>query len=162
MAAMATVDDLQAILGFDMTDEDKRVATGALAYLSGMARHYGNARWGIQGEVPEYVTTIVLNAARRFMTNPEGFTLSRAGDETVQFADLDKDGGNPYFTSEEIAALRAYAGMDAGLYTAGSYAYGQVWKADNRVSNTKDGEPGYVPSEYGGFPMWFSDGSPWP
>lgn len=123
---LATVDDLQARLAFEMTPEERREATGALTDLSDLARTYGSSAWASEASTPESVRNLILRAAARYMKNYEGYVQSRAGDETLIWSDQKGNAGAAYFTSDEKAALRGTAGLGS-LYTAPMVAWGTAY-----------------------------------
>jgi hypothetical protein len=51
------------------------------------------------------VKTLTLKSAARYLRNPNGYTQSRAGDETLAWSDIRRDAGTVYFTREEIRLL---------------------------------------------------------
>lgn len=110
MAALATTAELAPRLSFVMDEDDEREADGALEDLSEDARHYGSQAWIDQASTPDYVINLILRAAARHMKNYEGYTMSRAGDETVQWTDRGESSGTATFTKEEIKALKGMAG----------------------------------------------------
>ena len=110
MEPLASVDELEARLEWALTDEEKNVAQAALEDLSDEARYYGNSAWITPAATPLPVSRLVLKAASRYMRNPDGFTTSRAGDETVTWSDRGMGSGSPEFTENEIRTLRGYGG----------------------------------------------------
>ncbi|MFE7553213.1 hypothetical protein ACFU6J_35050, partial [Streptomyces gardneri] len=55
------------------------------------------------------------------MRNPNGYTQSRAGDETLAWSDAHGRGaGSVYFTREEIRFLEELAGRKRGIVSASS------------------------------------------
>ncbi|WJN62942.1 head-tail joining protein 1 [Streptomyces phage phiScoe25] len=147
--AYATLDDLKARLDWELDADEVRIAGGALEDASDLAAHYGRD-WD-EANAPRLVRTLVLKAAQRYMKNPDGYTQSRAGDETLAWNDAaGENAGTVYFSDEEIKLLRSLAGKAPGIYSAPLTAY-----------KTKlPGGTGYSPVDYGGdpFPM-FADGS---
>ncbi|APC43253.1 hypothetical protein Joe_13 [Streptomyces phage Joe] len=147
--AYATLDDLKARLDWELDADEARIAGGALEDASDLAAHYGR-EWD-EAAVPRLVRTLVLKAAQRYMKNPDGYTQSRAGDETLAWNDAaGENAGTVYFSDEEIKLLRSLAGKQPGIYSVPLTAY----KTKLRNSDT-----GYSPVDYGGdpFPM-FADG----
>ncbi|WJN62790.1 head-tail joining protein 1 [Streptomyces phage phiScoe2] len=147
--AYATLDDLKARLDWELDADEARIAGGALEDASDLAAHYGRA-WP-EDAAPRLVRTLVLKAAQRYMKNPEGYTQSRAGDETLAWNDAaGENAGTVYFSDEEIKLLRSLAGKQPGIYSVPLTAY----------KTKTSGGTGYSPVDYGGdpFPM-FADGS---
>lgn len=54
--------------------------------------------------------TLVVKSSARYMRNPNGYTQSRAGDETLAWPDIGRDADTVYFTREEIRLLEELAG----------------------------------------------------
>lgn len=148
---LATLDELEARLDWELDDDEKRAAPGYLEEASDLARAYGRP-WPKRDATPRLVRNVVLAAVRRFMRNPEGYTQSRAGDETLGWTDLGEDAGSIYFTKSEIKLISGFA-TKAGLSTAGITAWGP----------TKRQNVGMVPVDYDGdpFPMFAREDSPW-
>jgi hypothetical protein len=148
--ALATMGELTARLDWTLDADEERAATGALEDLSEQALYYGKSTWDAS-TVPRLVKSAVLAAAARFLRNTDGFTQSRAGDETLGWTDRGHDAGTAYFTEREIRMIRATAGS-TGFGTAPVTAWGPMRKP----------VVGYVPVQGGGdpFPM-FADEEPW-
>lgn len=148
---LATLDELTARLDWTLDDDEVRAAPGYLEEASDLARAYGRS-WPTAASAPRLVRNTVLAAVRRFMRNPEGYTQSRAGDETLAWTDLGDEAGSIYFTEREIKLISGFASK-AGLSTAGVTAWGPQ----------KRREVGFVPVDYAGdpFPMFASEDDPW-
>ena len=80
--------------------DERREAEGALADLSWDAQSIGSAKWTTPVNTPQSVKNLIVRAAARHMKNYEGYTQSRAGDETVQWAEQDTP-GTATFTRDE-------------------------------------------------------------
>lgn len=150
MEALVSVEELAARLPFVMDEDETREAEGALEDLSDDARSYGRATWLNPTSAPRQVRNLVLRAAARHMKNYDGFTTSRAGDESVGWTDRGEQAGSAYFTAAEIKLLR-------GLSGRGGFASVPLSTWQNTA-----GSVGYVPVAGGGdpFPMFASD-EPW-
>ncbi|MFI9228985.1 hypothetical protein [Streptomyces rimosus] len=151
--AYATLDELKGRLDWDLDDDELRIAVTALDDASELSAMYGRD-WP-EATAPRLVKTFVLKAAARYMRNPNGYTQSRAGDETLAWSDAHgRDAGSVYFTREEIRLLEELAGRKPGLASAPISAWGT--KAHPRIE-------GLVPVDYGGapFPMFADDRGPW-
>lgn len=148
----ATIEELTARLDWTLDADETRIAVAALEDLSDQARYYGLA-WPVPATAPRMVRSIVLNAAVRYMRNPDGYTLSRAGDETLQWTDLGPDAGAAHFNDKEIKALRKMAGA-TGLGTVPMTAWGQM---------KQQVEVGYVPVPVSSepFPLYADPSEPW-
>lgn len=147
----ATLDDLKNRLEWTLDSQEESTATSALEDASDLARYYGRD-WPV-ATAPRLVRTLVLKACKRYMTNPDGYTQSRAGDEAVGWSDrAGENAGTVYFTSDEIKLLRDLANRRVSIQTAPVVA----WKGQENT-------PGYVPVDYGGdaFPLFSDSASPW-
>lgn len=140
---LVTVDDLQGRLDWVLDDGERGVAEGAIADLSNDARYYGLGSWE-HDTAPRQVASLVLRAAARFMRNPDGYTQSRAGDETLAWTDLGDRAGTAYFTTQEQRMLADLAGKNtSGLYSV------EVKAWDSR-RHRRHGNVVYVPIDGGG------------
>lgn len=152
MEPLATIEELANRLPFVMDEDELREAEGALEDLSDDARHYGKPGWLTTAVTPPQVSRMVLRAAVRHMKNPDGYTQSRAGDETLAWDKKGPDAGSAFFTEREIKQLQTMAGA-TGFYSAPLNAW-----------NTKQCAPeGLVKCEGTDepFPLFSSDESPW-
>ncbi|MFD7750665.1 hypothetical protein [Streptomyces sp. NPDC059757] len=104
----ATLDELKGRLDWDPDPDEQRIAAGALEDASDLAATYGR-EWA-EDSAPRLVKTLVLKSAARYLRNPNGYTQSRAGDETLAWSDIGRDAGTVYFTREEIRLPGALAG----------------------------------------------------
>ncbi|MFF7254795.1 hypothetical protein [Streptomyces microflavus] len=151
--AYATLDELKGRLDWELDEDELRIAAGALDDASDLAATYGRD-WP-EGAAPRLVKTLVLKSAARYMRNPNGYTQSRAGDETLAWSDIGRDGGTVYFSREEIRLLEELAGRKRGLTSVAVFAWGTKPRAH--------GAAGQVPVDYGGdrFPLFSDEASPW-
>lgn len=149
--ALATIAELTQRLDWTLDEDETRAANGALEELSEQALYYGKPTW-TDLTVPRLVKNVVLAAAARYLRNPDGYTQSRAGDETLVWSDRGHDAGTAYFTEREIKMIRATAGA-TGFGSAPITAWG------TRSFPTI----GYVPVQGGGdpFPMFADHLEPW-
>lgn len=152
MEALVTIEELTPKLPFTMDADEAREAEGALEYLSDDARLYGRRTWATPATTPRQVKNLILRACVRHMKNYEGYTQSRAGDESVSWTDRGEAAGAAYFTEREIRALKTIAGNSA-FYSVNAVAHG---KSDRYIE-------GLVPDEGSNEPiqMFASDGDPW-
>jgi len=150
MDPFATLIELQGRLEWTLDADEERAALGVLEDLSAWARHYGR-NWDAL-TAPILVKTLVLGAAARFMRNPDNYTTSRAGDETVGWTDRGAEVAAQPFTPSEIVALKALV-RPVAFGSVSMTAWGPQ-KLDATV--------GLVPVVGGGdpFPL-FSDATPW-
>lgn len=121
METLATLNDLKARIDWDLSEEEERIANGALEDLSEDARYYSGQDWRYD-TAPPYVRSLVLRAAARFLRNPEGFSQSRAGDETVMWGDRSRESDTAEFTPNEIDRLQAITKPHA-LSIVSTYAW---------------------------------------
>ena len=142
---LATVAELAARLPFEMDVDENREAEGALIDLSDEARHYGSERWTTTANTPSSVKNLVLRAAARHMKNYDGFTQSRAGDESVSWADKGAEAGSAHFTEIEQTRLGELGGFRrSGFHSVGAYAWGdkpQSAAIDGLVPDSGSNEP---------------------
>lgn len=152
MTSLATLAELKARLEWTLDADEERIADAALEDLSEDARLYGLEQWQ-PSAVPRAVVTTILQAAARFMRNPDGYEVSRAGDETLQWGQRQAESGSAFFTDREIKKIERLA-KSPGFGSFGSYAW------NNRP--VSDGI-GYVPVQGGGdmFPLFASSDDPW-
>ncbi|MFE0964064.1 hypothetical protein [Streptomyces fungicidicus] len=154
--AYATLDDLKGRLDWTLDPDEERIATSALEDASDLAAHYGR-NWP-EESAPRMVRTLVLKACKRYMANPEGYTQSRAGDETLAWSDAaGENAGTVYFTREEQELLAGLAGRNPGLHSVGVSA----WQSVRRPVAV-----GLVPVDTPGsaadpFPMYSDEVEPW-
>lgn len=151
--AFATLEELQNRLDWELDENEERVAEAALEDASILACGIG-IEW-TDLNVPRLVKMLVLKACARYLRNPQGYTTSRAGDETVTWADkAGEDMGTVYFTHDEKRLIEGLAGKRNGFMSAPI----AVWKTKATVDN------GWRPIVGGGkdFPMMQMGGGPWP
>lgn len=133
---LATVDELQARLDWVLDAGEQGVAEGALEDLSDDARFYGASSWTDDLVAPRQVKSLVLRAAARFMRNPDGYTQSRAGDETLAWADQGENAGSAFFTQKEQQMLGRIAGTNTSSIVSVPL---EAWGPSKRTG------PGLVP-----------------
>jgi hypothetical protein len=88
------------------------------------------------------------------MTNPSGYTQSRAGDETLGWNDSSgENAGTVYFTGDEQRMLAELGGRKGGLVSV------QVTAWNGRIHRG----PGYVPVAGSSkqFPLFADEVEPW-
>lgn len=153
--SLATLEELKARCDWTFDEDEERAATGYLEEASDMARLYGRATW-LSDTAPRMAKNIVISAVRRYMRNPDGYTQSRAGDETLAWDTLGDKAGTIYFTDDEQKLLRAMAGTGGGLRSAGISAYGPHRIAREVGNVPVSGWPGEKP-----FPYYARTDGPW-
>jgi hypothetical protein len=145
MDTFASLEELKKRLDWTLDEGEERVAETALEDASDLARAYGRD-WDTS-TAPRLVRTLVLKASARYMKNYQGYILSRAGDETVQWSDkAGEDMGTVYFSKDEIKLIEGLAGRRTSLISVPVVAYAAKAGLDN----------GYRPIVGGGkeFPMF--------
>lgn len=139
MEPFATLDELQNRLDWTMDEGEERVAESALEDASDLARAYGRVWWDetlSMNTAPRLIRTLVLKACARYMKNYQGYTQSKAGDESVMWSDAaGADMGTVHFTKDEIKMIESLAGRRTAVISAPIVA----WK----ISPVTD--QGYVP-----------------
>lgn len=148
---LVDMEDLVARLEWTMDDDEARLAEASLEDLSDDARFYGSHAWKTPESTPRQVKSLVARAVARHLRNPDGFTVSRAGDETVGWTDKGDDGGVLAFTEREQKTLRQIAGK-GGLTSVRVVAWGERDPVREGFVPTVSGTP---------FPYYSSDSSPW-
>lgn len=150
MAALVELDELVARIEWTLSEEEERVATGALNDASELVRFYG-LNWTADN-VPPLVKSIVLAAATRYLRNPDGYIQSRAGDESVGWS---HDAATAYvtLTKSEQEILGRMAGR-GGIASVPLNAWGTVDRSDRLGYVTTD-PPGKL------FPFFPTGDGPW-
>lgn len=109
MAALATVEELEARMGVTFSDTEVVAANAALSDISALARLYGLPTWGT-GDIaaPEVVRGVVLAVAERRMRNPEGYVSEMAGEYSYRLPEAGSAG--LFFRPDELMTLRHASG----------------------------------------------------
>lgn len=103
--ALATPEMVEKRLEGDVTDDVRSMIEEYLEDASDQARYYGT-NW-TQANCPEPVKRLVALAVARFIRNPDGFTDSKAADESLGWQQLpDEYVGTVYFTPTEVERLQ--------------------------------------------------------
>lgn len=105
---LVTVEDLTDTLEWTPDADELRLVSATLEDLSDLAVFHGSAAWTTPQNTPLGVKRLILKAARRFLRNPDGYTTSKAGDETVGWSDRDPNLGNAQFTPDEVKMLKTW------------------------------------------------------
>lgn len=166
MADFATLDELKARLDWTLDADEERIATTALEDASDLARAHAGRDWDPIATAPRLIRTLVLKASKRYMTNPQGLTQSRAGDETLGWNDsAGENAGTVYFTRDEREMLAGIGGRKAGLVSAEISAWGSnIRRYRNRPRHHRGSDlpAGFVPSASGkDFPFFASEDDAW-
>ena len=124
MEPLVTLEELEAKLGQVLDDEEKRDAEGALEEASMLVRHYG-APWPDPAKAPQVAKTLVIRSVKRYLKNPDGYTQSRAGDESVAWDGLGDRAMAPYLTKAERQMAASAAGR-GGVTSAPIQPWGEL------------------------------------
>ncbi|MFI8452164.1 hypothetical protein [Streptomyces erythrochromogenes] len=108
MAALATVEDLQARMAVTFSDIEAVAAGTALDDISALARLYGMPTWGNSTPAPEAVKAVVLAVAERRMRNPEGYVSEMAGEYSYRLPEAGSAG--MFFRPDELTVIRQSSG----------------------------------------------------
>jgi hypothetical protein len=148
---LATLDELKGRLDWTLDADEERAATGALEDLSDEARYHARRSDWDQTTAPRMARRLVLKAAQRFIENPNGYTQSRAGDETLAWNDSQgSNAGTAHFTDAEQLILIQLGGRKPILASVPIQAWGRG-RADVE---------GRVPVDYGGESFPFLNAEP--
>lgn len=116
--ALATIDDLEALLGSSVDDPTQALAR--LRQASAIVRAEAGATWlnedeteldGVPADIPDLVAGMVERASR----NPDGATQETAGEFSRSFGSQAAE--RLYLTAGEKAVIAAAAGRRPGLGT---------------------------------------------
>lgn len=156
MEPLTTVTAVAKGLDFDLDGELTDIANTAIEDLSDDARFFGLDTWLTPATTPPQVCRLVRRAVIRHMKNYEGYTVSRAGDETLGWSDIGDKAGSPYFTEEEKRMLASYDQINRPntLISVGVSAWNSVIRpvSAGLVPTGTNSKP---------FPMFASEDSPW-
>ena len=151
MTSLSTLTELKGRLDWTLDADEERVAQAALDDASALACGYGRA-WE-PAATPRLVRMLVLKVVVRYLRNPDGYTQSRAGDESVAWNDAaGENAGSVYFTDDEIKLLRSLAGKTPTVTSVPISAWGPQRKAPVGLVPALGGSP---------FPLFASDENPW-
>lgn len=151
MDPILSLDELRTRLDWELSPQEEGMALGALDDASNLVRAYG-LPW-TDDNAPATVKSIVAQATIRYLRNPDGYILSRAGDETVEWGQ-GASIGSVHLTEAEQRIIRNLT-RPAGLYSAPIYAFSS--KAAKRKAE------GLVPvaGSTHQFPYYVRDKDPW-
>lgn len=138
MESFAQVGDVQRRLDFTLSEQEAVAVQGALEDMSDEARFIADREWVDPDLVPNPVRNAVVKAVLRWARNMNGYVVSRAGDETLQWSDVGEAAGAPEFTAKELKLIRAIGDGRTGQDFFGSvetYAY---------IKPGSDADLGYV------------------
>lgn len=144
MESFAQVGDVQRRLDFTLGEQEAVAVESELENMSDEARYIAGREWADPTLVPNQARNTVVKAVARWARNMNGYVMSRAGDETLQWANVGREAGAPEFLDKEVKLLKAIGDGRIGHDFFGSvetYAYIPPGVCDN----------GYVPVDGGGF-----------
>lgn len=142
MGALASVDDLQALMGVTFTSDQRAQAELVLNMVSAWARGFSGQSWPDPASAPEDVSWVVLAAAKRELRNPDRAIQKSKGPFSVTYDKL-PDGA---FLPAELAILRRFRG-GGGLFTV------QFGRSDTVVDPFAGGRDGYLVDGAAGDPI---------
>lgn len=142
MTVIGSLEEVRSRCDWTLTTDDEALAEAALEDASHLARHIAERPSWDDTNAPPMVKSIILNAVKRYLVNPQGYVMSRSGTESVTWAESLQDrAGGFYFTEEEKGMLRKFrASAQNGLHTV------QVMAYNSGTSTT----PYRLPVDYGG------------
>lgn len=143
MTAFVGLTDVQGRLDFTLGAQEATAVTNELESLSDEARFIAGREWADPATVPNQVRNTVVKAVARWARNMNGYVMSRAGDETLQWPNVGDAAGAAEFTDKEIKLIKAVGDGRMGQDFFGSvetYAYIAPRSCDD----------GYVPVDCGG------------
>lgn len=121
--SLITVEELVARSPFPLSARDRGVAGAAIVDASNLVRHEGNPNWRPEN-VPPVVKTVVRNSVSRFLNLMDGVTVSRAGDETEHYTDLQEKTGTVFLTEDEKETVRRCAGRGrSSMFAVSTFLY---------------------------------------
>ena len=116
MADLASVDDLQVLMGRTFSGADLDQAEMVVSSVSAWARSIAGPSWPVASEVPSDVKYVVLAASRRTLRNPDGVTAESMGPFSKSY---DRPPA-AFFTPAELSILKRYRPKASrGLTTIG-------------------------------------------
>jgi hypothetical protein len=106
LTAVATVQQLGDRLGRDLEGAEARRAEAVIADVSAVALSITGQAWDSPFQVPGEIVAVVLAAARRVFTNPDGFVSQSVG----PFSNTRAAGAvsSDVFVASELAVLKAF------------------------------------------------------
>lgn len=138
MEPFATLDELTAGLEWDLDEGESRLATETLAEASDLIRAHGR-NWTPEN-APAFVKRLTLKATARFLRNPDAYTQSRAGDETLAWQELGADNVGVYLTRDELKLIKKLT-RTASIVSVPLIAHGTVKRPDMGYVPVDNGKP---------------------
>lgn len=119
------LEELTDLLDWELDEKELKNAAKALETLEEYARFYGSTQWRTRPAMPPFVQKVVVAAAARYLYNAGGYVQSRAGDETLMWAERNEMLGRLDFTDDEKKQIAKIAGKNPTFGTVGIYAHQQ-------------------------------------
>lgn len=137
--ALVTRAELEARLDFTLSADQQRMADGAIESLSIQAAYICRLpATATPVTCPAWIKQIILNALELHIRNPDGFSFSRAGEESVGWNSRSPRGLT--FTEEQEEKLRKGTRMSSsGISSISTVA----WSADQSVHHVPGCDPIY-------------------
>lgn len=145
--ALCSVEQVTRLMEDEATDAMLPMIAEGILIASDEARDLGVSTWSFTS-APPAAKRIVAAAVARWIANPEGYITSRAGDETLGWADLGEDAGAIRFTRRETERLRNFAVRLGGFGTFEVTAWNH---------RSPSGDTIYVDAPRKPFPMWAAE-----
>lgn len=130
MAALASIDDLQTLMGTTFTGDTLDQANMVLSLVSAWAISVSgqvNAWPDAPVGVPPDVQAVVLTASRRELRNPDRISGKTTGPFMVSYSQMPTG----FFTEAELDILRQFRSKGSGLFTVsttrGEYRRRMPW-----------------------------------
>lgn len=144
--SLVTLEDLEARSPFPLSSRDREVAKAAIVDASNLVRHEGNPNWNPMN-VPPVVKTVVRNSVSRFMNLIDGVTVSRAGDETEHYTDLQEKTGTVFLTEDEKETVRRCAGRGrSSMFAVSTFLYTPPTQPEQSVAPEATVAPAPAPA----------------
>lgn len=144
--SLVTLEDLEARSPFPLSSRDREVAKVAIVDASNLVRHEGNPNWNPMN-VPPVVKTVVRNSVSRFMNLIDGVTVSRAGDETEHYTDLQEKTGTVFLTEDEKETVRRCAGRGrSSMFAVSTFLYTPPTQPEQSVAPEATVAPAPAPA----------------
>ncbi|PSL04130.1 hypothetical protein CLV30_106135 [Haloactinopolyspora alba] len=121
MDSLVTLEALEGKLDRILDEDEQRDAEGALEEASMLVRYYG-APWPDPATAPAVARILVIRSVKRYLKNTDGYSQSRAGDETVAWEEAHPA---PYLTDAEQKMAASAAGR-GGIQSAPISPWGEL------------------------------------
>lgn len=116
---LVSFERLTAKIGYEPQETERDRAEELLDQASELVRDVAEKTWtdattGVVSDVPRRVRAIVIDAAYRAFTNPEGLSQRSIGDSSKSWDRAGREGGEiVYLTDDEVRAVRKAAGISS-------------------------------------------------